>query len=167
MQERYFGYCLIVCPYLTGLYMHIKVLQLLQTKHIVCPAILRHQDLPLTWYFSLFTPGRDVGMFLVDNKRWSTKPSNTDVLDDCYPFAITWLDKLRLSMFLSTCNNLHGPNDTHLEASLIKVVDVIVMDTILGFGVLYQLKPRTNYLWILLEYPLPILSSIEGHLEFS
>jgi hypothetical protein len=39
------------------------------------------------------------------------------------------------------------------------------MYAILGFGVLYQLEPRANYLWILLEYSLSVLYSIEGYLE--
>jgi sorbitol-specific phosphotransferase system component IIBC len=50
-------------------------------------------------------------------------------------------------------------------ASLVKVVYVVVMDTVLGFSILHQLEPRANYLWILLEYSLSIFCSIEGHLE--
>lgn len=33
---------------------------------------------------------------------------------------------------------------------------VIVVNAILGFGVIYQLEPRATYLWILLEYSLAI-----------
>jgi hypothetical protein len=39
------------------------------------------------------------------------------------------------------------------------------MDAILGFGVLYQLELRANCLWILLEYSLAVLCSIERYLE--
>jgi hypothetical protein len=42
---------------------------------------------------------------------------------------------------------------------------VVVVYTVLSFCVLYQLKPRANCLWILLQYPLPIFSSIEGYLK--
>jgi hypothetical protein len=52
-----------------------------------------------------------------------------------------------------------------LKACFIEVVHVIVVDAVLGFGVLYQLEPRANYLWVLLEYSLAILCSIERHLE--
>ena len=44
---------------------------------------------------------------------------------------------------------------------------IVVVDTVLGFSLLYQLEPRANYLWILLEYSLPILCLIEGHFELS
>jgi hypothetical protein len=39
------------------------------------------------------------------------------------------------------------------------------MYVVLSFSVLYQLKPRADNLWILLEYPLPIFGSIESYLE--
>jgi hypothetical protein len=39
------------------------------------------------------------------------------------------------------------------------------MDAVLGFSVVYQLEPRANYLWILLEYSLMLLYSIERHLK--
>ena len=68
-------------------------------------------------------------------------------------------------MSLYTCDNLHRANYAHLEASLVKVVHVVVMDAIPGFGLLHQLKPRANDRRIFLQYPLPILSSIEGHFK--
>jgi hypothetical protein len=37
-----------------------------------------------------------------------------------------------------------------LETGLIKAVYIIVRNAIIGFGVLYQLEPCANYLWILL-----------------
>jgi hypothetical protein len=46
-------------------------------------------------------------------------------------------------------------------------VHVVVVDAVLSFSVLYQREPRANYLWIFLEYSLPILGSIEGYLELS
>jgi hypothetical protein len=55
----------------------------------------------------------------------------------------------------------------YLEARLIKVVHVIVVDAVLGFSVLYQLEPRADSLWIFLQYPLPIVDLIKGYPEFS
>ena len=42
---------------------------------------------------------------------------------------------------------------------------VVVRDAVLSFGILYQLEPRADYLWILLEYSLIILYSIERYLK--
>jgi hypothetical protein len=44
-------------------------------------------------------------------------------------------------------------------------VHVVVVYAVLGFSLLYYLKPLADYLWILLQYSLTILCSIEGHLE--
>ena len=101
----------------------------------------------------------------VDNKGWGCVPSSADALDNCNPLAIAWLNKLRPSTSLRTSNNFHGPNNAHLEASLVKVVDVVVVHAILGFGLLHKLEPRANNLRIFLEYPLPILCSVERYLE--
>jgi hypothetical protein len=82
----------------------------------------------------------------VDDKRRGTRPSSADALDNCYPLLITALNKLRLSTSFRACDNFHYANYAHLEASLVKVVHVVVVYAVLGFGVLYQLKPHDNYL---------------------
>jgi hypothetical protein len=41
------------------------------------------------------------------NERQSCIPSSTDALDNGNPLAIAWLDQLRMSISLCTCNNLH------------------------------------------------------------
>jgi hypothetical protein len=91
--------------------------------------------------------------------------SSTDALDDCNPLAIAWLNKTRTSASLCTRNDLHWANEAYLKAYFIKVMHVIVVDAILGFGVLHQLKPLANCPWILLEYSLAILCSIERHIK--
>jgi hypothetical protein len=83
---------------------------------------------------------------LVDNKRRGRVPSSADALDHCNLLAIAWLNKLRSSASLCTCNNLYRANYAYLEASLVKVVHVVVIDAVLGFSLLYQLKLRANYL---------------------
>jgi hypothetical protein len=73
----------------------------------------------------------------VDNKGQGCVPSSADALDYCNLLAITWLNKLRLSASLCTCNNLYRANHAYLEASLVKVVHVVVVDAVLGFSLLY------------------------------
>jgi len=74
---------------------------------------------------------------LVDDEGRDRVPSSADALDHCNPLAIAWLDKIRPCASLLACNNLYRANYAHLEASLVKVVHVVVMDAVLGFGVLY------------------------------
>jgi hypothetical protein len=101
----------------------------------------------------------------VDDERRGRIPSSADALNNCNPLAIAWLNKLWPSTSLCACNDLHRANDAHLEACFIEAVHVVVMNAVLGFSVLHQLEPRANCLWILLEYSLAILCSIESHLE--
>ena len=42
---------------------------------------------------------------------------------------------------------------------------VFVIDAVLGFSILNELKPRANNLRILLEYPLTVLYSIKSYFE--
>ena len=49
-------------------------------------------------------------------------------------------------MSLSASNYFYRPNDAYLEASLIKVMHVIIINAVLGFSLLYKLKPRANNL---------------------
>jgi hypothetical protein len=86
----------------------------------------------------------------IDNKGWDRVPCGADALDNCNPLLIAWLDKIRPCTSLRTYNYFHQPNYTYLEASLVKVVDIVVIYAVLSFGILYKLKPRANYLRIFL-----------------
>ena len=101
----------------------------------------------------------------IDNKRWGCAPSSVDALDNGNLLLIAWLNKLRLSTSLRTYNNFYRPNNAYLEACLVKVVYIIVLDAVLGFSLLNKLKPRANYLRIFLEYSLIVLCLIKGHFK--
>jgi hypothetical protein len=74
---------------------------------------------------------------LVDNEGRGRVSSSADALDHCDLLAIAWLNKLRSSASLCACDDLHRANHAYLEASLVKVVHVVVMDAVLSFGLLY------------------------------
>ena len=74
---------------------------------------------------------------LVYDKGRDRVPSSADALDQCNPLAIAWLDKIRPCASLCACNDLHCANYAYLEATLVKVVHVVVMDAILGFSLLH------------------------------
>jgi hypothetical protein len=74
---------------------------------------------------------------LVDNKGRDRVPSSADALNVCNLLAVAWLDQLRTSASLCACNNLYRANYAYLEASLIKVVHVVVVDAVLSFSLLY------------------------------
>jgi hypothetical protein len=49
-------------------------------------------------------------------------------------------------MSLRASDDFYRPNYAHLEASLVKVMHILVMDAVLGFSLLHKLKLRVNYL---------------------
>ena len=81
---------------------------------------------------------------LVDDEGRDRVPSSADALDQCNPLTIAWLDKIRPCASLQACNNLHCANNAYLEATLLKVVHVVIVDAVLGFGLLYQIKLCDN-----------------------
>ena len=82
----------------------------------------------------------------IDNKWWDYVPRGIDTLDNSNPLLIAWLNKLWLSTSLRASNHFYRPNNAHLEASLIKVVYIVIQDTILVFSLLNKLKLRANNL---------------------
>ena len=96
-------------------------------------------------------------------------PSGADALDSSNLLLIAWLNEIRMSTSFWACDNFYRANDAYLEACLVKVVHVVVhvvlVDAVLGFGLLYQLEPRANHLRVFLLYPLTVLCLIESYFK--
>ena len=65
-------------------------------------------------------------------------------------------------MSLRTSDNLYRPNNIYLEASLVKVMHIIIINTILSFSLPNKLKLYTNYPRIFLEYSLTVFYLIKS-----
>jgi hypothetical protein len=102
----------------------------------------------------------------INNKRWGCIFSGTDALDNSNLLLIAWLNEFRLSTSFKTHDNFYRPNNAYLEACLVKVIYVVVLDTVLNFSFFNKLKPHANYLRIFLEYFLTVLCLIEGYFKF-
>ena len=84
-----------------------------------------------------------------------------DALDDRRPLPVALLNALWSSPTLRACNNCPSRYHAHHEARLVKVVDVIVRDTVLGFSILYKPEPASYNLRILAEGSPVVVLSIE------
>src|ERR1700733_11941169 len=83
-----------------------------------------------------------------DDKRRDRPPLGINRLNDCRPFSITRLCHFSPSTsFRSSDYHSRGDN-AHHEASLVKVVGVIIRDPVLKLNLLYKLKPCMYYIWI-------------------
>ena len=56
----------------------------------------------------------------------------TDALDHGNPFPITRLDLFSLSVTISTGYDYCGRDLAHYKAGLVEVIDILVLDTVLG-----------------------------------
>ena len=83
----------------------VKVLQPLQTKLIVCPAVLRDVDNPVARYNWLLVPGREVVLALEDDEGWDSLPHRVDAFNDTGLLLVALLHCLWLSTTLRACNN--------------------------------------------------------------
>ena len=115
----------------------VKVLQPLQTKLIVCPAVFRDSDDPVVRYTWLLVPGREVVLALEDDEGWDSPPHRVDAFNDTSPLSVTLLHCLWSPATLRACDDSSCRYDAHHKARLVKVVGVFIQDTILGFGILY------------------------------
>jgi len=81
---------------------------------------------------------------LKDNKRWDCKASRTDRLNYGNPFIVTRLRCPRFPSPIYPYNYLYYSNYTYLEASLIKIIGIIIKDTVFSSCILYTLKPGSD-----------------------
>ncbi|KAF1360972.1 hypothetical protein EJ07DRAFT_81150, partial [Lizonia empirigonia] len=112
------------------------VLQPLQAKLICCPAVLRDCNNPVARQVILLVPGREVIVALEDDEGWDRPAHRIDPLDHCSPLSIALLNALWPSSTLRT-SDAHrrresSRNLAHHKASLVKVIDVIIADAVLG-----------------------------------
>jgi len=73
------------------------------------------------------------------------------------------LDFEWLNTSLRRYYHLDRPSNTHLEASLVKVVGILVQDVILGFDVAYKVELGADNSWITAQDSLVI--ALSGHLR--
>ena len=118
----------------------IKMLQPPEAYFISCPAVLAYTNCPIQWYYPILVPSCLVHYCLKDNKRWDCKASRTDCLNYGNPFMVTWLRCLWFPSPVCPCNYLCCSNYTHLEASLIEIVGIVIKDAVFSSCILYALK---------------------------
>jgi hypothetical protein len=101
-----------------------------------------------------------------DDEGWEDGVfSCADLLDDYYPLSIAWLDEFRSRASLGACDDRWRRSNIRLKASSIEFVYVIIVDAVLGFGIISKVEPRLDYPRIFLEFPLVLFCSIESHFE--
>jgi hypothetical protein len=81
-----------------------------------------------------------VHYYLKNNKWWNYTSQRINILNNCNLFPIAWLYYLRSPNSIHSYNNSCHCNHTHLEASFIKIPNIIVKNSILYFNILNTFK---------------------------
>jgi hypothetical protein len=85
-----------------------------------------------------------------DDHRGERPSRCINAFNNSDPFAIPWLYSSYMACLMMGCSdNLCCMGYTHLEASLIEVVDILFKNTIFYYSILNKIKPLINNFWVL------------------
>src|SRR5690348_15749006 len=98
--------------------------------------------------------------FTRENDERRNRPAlGVNALDHGNPFSIPRLYRFRLSASICARNDGGGGDLAHHKPSLVKVVDVSLLDAVFCNCVLYKREPTTNDLWVFALGPLIVVLS--------
>ncbi len=131
----------LVTTYSLSLYILDKVLQLCKTKFIYYLAIL-------TNFYSLILRVIILGLVIVlclkDKEKQNRLLYRVNTSNQRYLLIITRLNTKQLKTSLRGCYYLNKLSNVYLEASLVKVINIFVQNSILSLNVMYKIKLEPN-----------------------
>ena len=95
-----------------------------------------------------------------DNKWWNRVPLGINSLNYYNPFLIAWLYYSRPTSPISSSNNFYSYNNTYLEASFIKILDILIKNLIFNNCILNAFKLGLNKYRILIFSTLIIILAV-------
>ena len=131
--------------------MLIKILNLIQTLLICCLAICSNCNCPITQQQAFLCPRRKV-IFPCQNdiQRYNCSVQTCSCNYSCL-FAIPLLSRPRSTSPFSTCYNHFRSDLAYTKPSLVKVLYILLLDSILVNCVLYKPKLHVIHIWIFAE----------------
>jgi hypothetical protein len=118
------------------------------TKLIICPSIITKANQPIR--VDILIPLRLMDLAGEDDHGGKTPSRDINAFNNSNLFAIPWLySSYAACSMTGYSNNLYCIGHTHLEASFIKIIDILLGYTIFYYGIPNQTEPLTDNLWIL------------------
>ena len=96
---------------------------------------------------------------LYHDERRDTLTVRTYTLDHGNPFPVSRLDLLSFTVTFSARNDYYGRDLAYYKAGLVKVIDILVLNTVLSLNILKKTKLAGNLFGILVKGPLIIVST--------
>ena len=109
--------------------------------------------------------GSLVYYYLKNNKQQNCNPQGINSLNNSNIFLITQLYYSRLASIFSSSNNFYSYNNTYLEASFIKILDIFIKNPILYNYILNKLKLGLNKYRIFVFSTLVVILAIISRLQ--
>jgi len=147
-----------VFAFYTRYYIEVEVLDPIQAYRIGGLAIVGGCDVPVGREVALGIPVREVVLHGQDNKQRDSPAKGIDALYYHCPLAVARLRQLCLATAIRGRNYHAREDNAHHKPSLVKVIDIVIHNPVLGLDVSYKGKPLTNDLWILALSPLVVVS---------
>ena len=101
-----------------------------QAGLVIGPSILGRFDYPIARESAVGVPIGEVVGALHHDERRDAPTVRTDALDYGNPFSIARLDLFSFSAPIDTGYDHYGRDLAHYKASLVKVIDILVLDTV-------------------------------------
>ena len=98
---------------------------------------------------------------MYDEERREIPPFSINAFDYCRLFPIARLYEFTSSISINTRNYHRGIDNAYHKARLVKVVEVVIKDTVFSSYVSYEGKPLANKLRIFIEGPLKVVRVIK------
>ena len=118
----------------------IKILNLGIPNLIISLSILTNYNYLVIQSRVILILGALVELCCKDNKRGDFPPLRINPMHDSNLFSISQLYSLCTTLSFCSYNNFYSPNYTYLEASLIKVIYILLKYPILCNYILYKVK---------------------------
>jgi len=148
--------------YSSGSSMLLKMSNPIHAFLICCLAVISNSDYLVRWKSVVLIPRCEVVFACNNNKWWHCLALGIDALDYYNLFSIARLYLFCFCTPIWACYNHCSWDNTHHKPSLVKVVDICIVDTILRDCITYKLKPTTNNFWILALSPLVVVFPLEA-----
>ena len=107
---------------------------------IIGLAILTYCNTPVAWQIVIGILDSLVKLRFQNNQRWKRPALYIDSMNNSYPFSIPQLYSPYIAPFLSPYNNFYNYNNPHLEANLVKIIEIVIKYPIFPNYILYKIK---------------------------
>ena len=137
--------------------MFFEMLNPVQARLVIGLSILGRFNYLVAWEGAIGVLIGEVVSTLHDDERRDTPAVGIDALDYGNPFAIARLDLLSFAVTVGARNDYSGSDLVHHKAGLVEVVDILVLDAVLGLDVLEKTEPAGDLLRVFAEGPLIVV----------